>query len=374
MQSSGFIAEKLKLIKPSATLAVTAKAAELRAAGKDVIGLGAGEPDFNTPENIANAGILAIQDGQTRYTAVPGLPRLKEAVCDKLKRENSIQYESSEIIVGTGAKQVLFNALFATLNPGDEVIIPAPYWVSYPDMTLLAGGTPVIVPCGKKEGFKLKPEQLEKAITDKTKWVIINSPSNPTGAVYTKEELQAIAEVLLPHKNVHVLSDDIYEHIIYDDHKFYTMAQVAPALKDRVLTVNGVSKGYAMTGWRIGYGAGHPELIKAMSKIQSQSTSSASTISQFAALEALMGPQDSTKKNAEIFKKRRDLTVELLRSIQGIDCIKPSGAFYIFASCQELIGKKTKQGNMIQDDIEFAQYLVRRCTSCCGSRICIWYA
>ena len=349
------ISDSLKRIKPSPTIAVTQKARELRAAGKDVIGLGAGEPDFDTPENIKNAAIKAIKSGDTKYTAVDGTPVLKKAIVDKFKRENKIKYTIDQITVGTGGKQVLYNAFMATLNKGDEVIIPAPFWVSYPDMVLLAGGKPKIVKCTEKEGFKLTASKLKKAITKKTKWVILNSPSNPTGAGYSKKEIEDLARVLIRNKKVHILSDDIYEHIRYDNFNFYTIAQNSN-LKDRTLTMNGVSKSYAMTGWRIGYAAGPKDIIKAIGKIQSQSTSNPSSISQAAAVEALNGNQGFIKKRSKAFKERRDFVVKSLNAIKGINCLTPNGAFYVFPSCRGLLNKKTK----IKTDTEFVQKLLEQ--------------
>ena len=350
------ISDSLKRIKPSPTIAVTQKARELRAAGKDVIGLGAGEPDFDTPENIKKAAIKAIKSGDTKYTAVDGTPVLKKAIVDKFKRENKIKYTIDQITVGTGGKQVLYNAFMATLNKGDEVIIPAPFWVSYPDMVLLAGGKPKIVKCTEKEGFKLTASKLKKAITKKTKWVILNSPSNPTGAGYSKKEIEDLARVLIRNKKVHILSDDIYEHIRYDNFNFYTIAQNSK-LKDRTLTMNGVSKSYAMTGWRIGYAAGPKDIIKAIGKIQSQSTSNPSSISQAAAVEALNGNQGLITKRSKAFKERRDFVVKSLNSINGINCLTPDGAFYVFPSCKGLLNKKTK----LKTDTEFVQKLLEQC-------------
>ena len=347
------VSNSLKRIKPSPTIAVSQKARELKAAGKDVIGLGAGEPDFDTPENIKQAAIAAINRGDTKYTVVDGTPDLKKAIVNKFKRENNLEYSTNEITVGTGGKQVIYNALMATLNKGDEVIIPAPYWVSYPDMVLLAGGNPKIVKCNENDGFKLTPKNLKKAITKKTKWLILNSPSNPTGASYTKEEIEALSEVLIKNKNVHILSDDIYEHITYDNFNFFTIAQVSK-LKNRTLTMNGVSKSYAMTGWRIGYAAGPKEIIKAISKIQSQSTSNPSSISQAAAVEALNGTQDFIQERSNAFKERRDFVVNSLNNIKGISCLKPSGAFYVFPSCKKLLGKKTK----LKTDKDFVEKLL----------------
>ena len=349
------ISDSLKRIKPSPTIAVTQKARELRAAGKDVIGLGAGEPDFDTPDNIKNAAIKAIKSGDTKYTAVDGTPALKKAIVDKFKRENKINYTTDQITVGTGGKQVLYNAFMATLNKGDEVIIPAPFWVSYPDMVLLAGGKPKIVKCTEQEGFKLTPSKLKKAITKKTKWLILNSPSNPTGAGYTKKEIQNLAKVLIKNKKVHILSDDIYEHIKYDNFNFFTIAQI-PQLKDRTLTMNGVSKSYAMTGWRIGYAAGPKNIIKAIGKIQSQSTSNPSSISQAAAVEALNGNQSFIKKRSKAFKERRNFVVQSLNNIDGINCLTPEGAFYVFPSCKGLLNKKTG----LKTDTEFVQKLLEK--------------
>ena len=349
------VSNNLKRIKPSPTIAVTSKAREMRAAGKDVIGLGAGEPDFDTPDNIKDAAIEAIKRGETKYTAVDGTPKLKKAIQGKFIRENNLSYELDQISVGTGGKQVLYNVFMATLNPGDEVIIPAPYWVSYPDMVLLAGGKPKIVKCSEKNEFKITPDELKKAIGKKTKWLIINSPSNPTGSCYTKNEIEELSKILIKNKNVYVLSDDIYEHIIYDDFKFFTIAQIK-ALKDRTLTMNGVSKSYSMTGWRIGYGAGPKDIIKAVAKIQSQSTTNPSSISQAAAVEALNGTQDFIKTRSDSFKERRDYVVDTLNSINGLSCLKPSGAFYVFPNCKKLLGKKTK----LKTDKEFVEKLLEK--------------
>ena len=349
------ISDSLKRIKPSPTIAVTQKARELRAAGKDVIGLGAGEPDFDTPDNVKNAAIKAIKSGDTKYTAVDGTPALKKAIIAKFKRENKLSYTADQITVGTGGKQVLYNAFMATLNKGDEVIIPAPFWVSYPDMVLLAGGKPKIVKCTEQEGFKLTPSKLRKAITKKTKWLILNSPSNPTGAGYTKKEIEELAKVLVKNKKVHILSDDIYEHIKYDNFNFYTIAQNSK-LKDRTLTMNGVSKSYAMTGWRIGYAAGPKDIIKAIGKIQSQSTSNPSSISQAAAVEALNGNQGFIQKRSKAFKERRDFVVKSLNNIKGINCLTPNGAFYVFPSCKGLLNKKTK----LKTDTDFVQKLLEK--------------
>ena len=349
------ISDSLKRIKPSPTIAVTQKARELRAAGKDVIGLGAGEPDFDTPDNVKNAAINAIKSGDTKYTAVDGTPALKKAIIAKFKRENKLSYTADQITVGTGGKQVLYNAFMATLNKGDEVIIPAPFWVSYPDMVLLAGGKTKIVKCTEQEGFKLTPSKLRKAITKKTKWLILNSPSNPTGAGYTKKEIEELAKVLVKNKKVHILSDDIYEHIKYDNFNFYTIAQNSK-LKDRTLTMNGVSKSYAMTGWRIGYAAGPKDIIKAIGKIQSQSTSNPSSISQAAAVEALNGNQGFIKKRSKAFKERRDFVVKSLNNIKGIKCLTPNGAFYVFPRCKGLLNKKTK----LKTDTDFVQKLLEK--------------
>ncbi|MAM25114.1 MAG: aspartate aminotransferase [Rhodobacteraceae bacterium] len=348
----------LDRVKPSPTIAVTTKAAELKAAGRDVIGLGAGEPDFDTPDNIKEAGIAAIRAGKTKYTAVDGIPELKQAICDKFRRDNGLSYTPAQVSVGTGGKQVLYNALMATLNPGEEVVIPAPYWVSYPDMVLLAGGEPVIAPATLETDFKLSPEALEAAITPRTKWFIFNSPSNPTGAGYTRDELKALTDVLMRHPHVWVMSDDMYEHLAYDDFTFCTPAEVEPALFDRTLTVNGVSKAHAMTGWRIGYAAGPEKLIGAMRKIQSQSTSNPCTISQWAAVEALSGPQDYIAPNNEMFARRRDLVVAMLNEIEGVTCPKPEGAFYVYPSIAGLIGKTSKGGAEITDDEAFATALL----------------
>ncbi|WP_319485991.1 pyridoxal phosphate-dependent aminotransferase [uncultured Cohaesibacter sp.] len=352
-----FIAEQLSRVKPSATIAVTNKARELKAAGRDVIGLGSGEPDFDTPDNIKAAAIKAINEGKTKYTAVDGLPELKEAICAKFKRENGLDYKPNQVTVGTGGKQVLYNALVCTLNPGDEVLIPTPYWVSYPDMVLLAGGEPVIVEADQ-ETFKLTPEALEAAITPKTKWLIFNSPSNPSGAAYSEAELKALTDVLVKHPQVWVMSDDMYEHLVYDDFKFTTPAQIEPKLYDRTLTVNGVSKAYAMTGWRIGYAAGPVELIKAMAKLQSQSTSNPCSIAQYASVEALNGTQDFIAERADVFKQRRDLVVKALNECEGITCPTPEGAFYVFPSCAGTIGKTAPSGKVIETDEDFVTELL----------------
>lgn len=348
----------LSRVKPSPTIAVTTKAAEMRRAGHDVIGLGAGEPDFDTPENIRAAGIRAIEEGKTRYTPPDGIPELKEAICAKFKRDNGLDYVPAQVSVGTGGKQILYNALMATLNPGDEVIIPAPYWVSYPDMVLLAGGEPVVVPAGIETGFKLSAEALEAAITPRTRWFIFNSPSNPTGAGYTWDELKALTDVLMRHPHVWVMTDDMYEHLAYDDFKFCTPAQVEPGLYDRTLTCNGVSKAYAMTGWRIGYAAGPEVLIGGMRKIQSQSTSNPCTISQWAAIEALNGPQDFIAENNKVFVRRRDLVVEMLNAIEGVTCPVPEGAFYVYPSIAGLIGRTSEGGTRIDSDEGFATALL----------------
>lgn len=352
------IAARLNRIKPSPTLAVDARAKELKAQGRDVINLGAGEPDFDTPDFIKAAAKAAIDAGKTKYTPVDGTPELKDAIIAKFKRDHGLTYTREQVSVGTGGKQVLFNALMATLNAGDEVIIPAPYWVSYPDMTLLAEGTPVFVECSQKDGFKMKPDALEKAITKKTKWVILNSPSNPSGAAYTHDEMKALTDVLLRHPHVWVMSDDMYEKIVYDGFKFVTPAQVEPKLYDRTLTVNGVSKAYAMTGWRIGYAGGPAELIKAMSKMQSQSTSNPSSISQAAAAAGLTGDESFLKERNDAFKVRRDIVVKMLNEAEGIDCPVPEGAFYVYASCAGCIGRKTPDGKVIENDQDFVTYLL----------------
>jgi aspartate aminotransferase len=353
-----FLASRLARIKPSATIVVTSKARELKAAGRDVIGLGAGEPDFDTPDNVKAAAIKAIQSGDTKYTAVDGTPALKAAISAKFKRENGLDYKPEQITVGTGGKQVLYNALMATLEPGDEVIIPAPYWVSYPDMVLLAEGTPVAVPCPQNNGFKLLPEDLAAAITPKTKWLILNSPSNPTGAAYTKAEMKALTDILVKHPHVWVMTDDMYEHLVYDGFEFTTPAQVEPKLYDRTLTVNGVSKAYCMTGWRIGYAGGPANLIKAMATVQSQSTSNPSSISQAAAVEALNGTQHFIAEHNAVFKERRDMVVDMLNKAPGITCHRPEGAFYVYPSCAGTIGKKTPQGKVIESDDDFVTYIL----------------
>lgn len=354
----GFISDSLNRIQPSATIAISTKAQVLQAEGKNVIGLAAGEPDFETPRNIKDAAIAAINAGKTRYTAVDGIPELKKAIAGKFKRENNLDYRPSQVSVGTGGKQVLFNALMATVNPGDEVIVPAPYWVSYPDIVMLAGGTPVIVQGDAAKGFKLQAAALEKAITAKTKWIILNSPSNPSGAAYSHGEMKALTDVLMKHPHVWVLTDDMYEHLVYDDFKFCTPVEVEPALYDRTLTMNGVSKSYCMTGWRIGYAAGPESLIKAMAKLQSQSTSNPSSISQWAAVEALNGPQDFIAEHNKIFVERRDLVVSMLNQAKGISCMTPEGAFYVYPSCAGTIGKTAPSGKVISSDEDFVSELL----------------
>jgi aspartate aminotransferase len=354
-----FLADTLQRIKPSATIAVTDKARALKLAGRDVIGLGAGEPDFDTPDNIKEAAIKAIREGRaSKYTNVDGVAELKAAVVAKFKRENGLDYKPSQISVGTGGKQVLYNAFVATLNPGDEVIIPAPYWVSYPDMVLLAGGKPVPVVATAESGFKISPEQLERAITPRTKWLLLNSPSNPTGSAYTRAELKALTDVLVRHPHVWVMSDDMYEHLVYDDFVFTTPAQVEPGLYDRTLTINGVSKAYCMTGWRIGFAGGPEPLIKAMAAIQSQSTSNPAAVSQWAAVEALNGPKGFIPKHNKIFKERRDLCVSMLNQAKGIHCHKPEGAFYVYPSCTGTIGKLAPSGHKIGNDEDFVTELL----------------
>ncbi len=353
-----FLAEQLSRVQPSATIAVSNKARELKAAGRDVIGLGAGEPDFDTPDNIKKAAIDAITRGETKYTAVDGIPELKKAIAEKFKRENGIDYEPGQCFVAPGGKPIIYNAMMATLNPGDEVIIPAPYWVSYPDIVLLAGGTPVAVEATIEHNFKLQPDQLEAAITEKTKWIIFNSPSNPTGAAYTRDELKALTDVLVKHPHVWILTDDMYEHLVYDDFEFCTPVQIEPSLKDRTLTMNGVSKAYAMTGWRIGYAAGPQVLINAMRKIQSQSTSNPTSISQWAALEALNGTQDFIPERAKVFKERRDMVVAMLNECEGLECPTPEGAFYVYPSCAGCIGKTAPSGKVIENDSDFVTELL----------------
>jgi|TARA_Y100000310_G_scaffold179756_1_gene179712 aspartate aminotransferase len=351
------VSNSLKKIKPSPTLAVTQKAKELKAAGKDVIGLGAGEPDFDTPENIKQAAIDAINRGETKYTAVDGTPKLKKAIVEKFRRENELNYDLNQISVGTGGKQIIYNVMVATVNQGDEVIIPAPYWVSYPDIVLLAGGNPIVIKCSENENFKITPEKLKDSITAKTKWLILNSPSNPTGSCYSEKEIKSLAKVLIENKQVYILSDDIYEHIIYGNFNFFTIAQIKE-LKDRTLTMNGVSKSYAMTGWRIGYGAGPKEIIKAMAKIQSQSTTNPSSISQAAAVEALNGTQNFIIERSKAFQERRDFVVKSLNEIKGLNCLNPDGAFYVFPNCSKLLNKKDKKGKLLKTDSDFIESLL----------------
>ncbi len=352
------VANRLGRIKPSPTLAVGAKVAELKAEGRDIIGLGAGEPDFDTPDFIKEAAKAALDAGKTKYTVVDGTAELKQAIIDKFKRDNELEYTKEQISVGSGGKQVLYNALMATVNEGDEVIIPAPYWVSYPDMVLLAEGTPVIVECSKENDFKLQPEDLEKAITEKTKWIILNSPSNPTGAAYSYDEMKKITDILVKYPHVYVMVDDMYEHLVYDGFEFVTPAQVEPAIFDRTLTINGVSKAYSMTGWRIGYAGGPKEIIKAMAKIQSQSTSNPCSISQEAATAALNGNQSFLAERNEVFKRRRDMVVSMLNECEGISCATPEGAFYVYPSCAGCIGKKTPEGKIIETDEDFVTYVL----------------
>ncbi len=353
-----FISDRVKSIKPSQTIAVTSKARELKELGKDVIGLGAGEPDFDTPIHIKDAAIKAIKEGKTKYTAVDGVLELKEAICEKFLRDNQLGYDIDEISVGAGGKQVLFNALLATIDKGDEVIIPAPYWVSYPDMVVIAEGIPVILETSKENNFKVTLEQLKKKITLKTKWIIINSPSNPTGSVYSMDELKEIGKILDEHPHVGIISDDIYEKIVYDNFQFSTLASIIPQHKNRIITVNGVSKAYSMTGWRIGYAGASKEIIKSMAKIQSQSTTNPSSVSQYAALEALKGEEDFIEKNNQMFKKRRDIISDIINQCKGLSVNKPKGAFYIFPSCSELIGSKTANGIVLKDDSAFCEYLI----------------
>ena len=353
-----FLASRLARVKPSATIAISAKANALKAQGKNIIALSFGEPDFDTPDNIKEAAIKAIRSGDTKYTAVDGTAKLKEAIVAKFKRENGLTYTTKQVTVGTGGKQVLYNAFMATLSAGDEVIIPAPYWVSYPDMVLLAEGTPVFVACTQETNFKMKAADLERAITPKTKWVLLNSPSNPSGAAYTRSELKALTDVLVRHPHVWVLTDDMYEHLVYDDFKFSTPAQIEPSLYDRTLTMNGVSKAYCMTGWRIGYAGGPEKLIKAMGDVQSQSTSNPCSISQAAAVEALNGVQDFIPKNNTVFKQRRDLVVKMLNAAQGLDCHTPEGAFYVYPSCAGLIGATTPSGQTLKNDEDVCGYLL----------------
>jgi aspartate aminotransferase len=352
------IANRLSRIKPSPTIAVTQKARDLKAQGRDIIALGLGEPDFDTPAHIIEAATKAMERGETRYTPVPGTPELRQAISAKLKRENGLDYTPDQISVACGGKQSIYNALMATLDPGDEVIIPTPYWVSYPDITLLAEGTPVIVDCPAENGFKLRPEDLEAAITPKTKWLLMNSPSNPSGAAYSRAEMKAITDVLMRHEHVWVMPDDIYEHIVYDDFEFCTPAQVEPGLFDRTLTLNGMSKAYCMTGWRVGYAAGPDELIKGINNIQGQSTTHTSSISQAAAIAALEGPQDFITENNAIFKDRRDLVVSMLNQANGLSCPTPEGAFYVYPSCAGMIGKKTPDGSTIETDEDAVTYLL----------------
>ena len=351
-------ADRLARVKPSPTMAMTALATELQAAGRDIIALSQGEPDFDTPDNIREAAIAAIRRGETRYTVFDGRIELKQAVCGKFKRENGLNYEPSQITISSGGKQVLYNALVATISPGDEVVIPAPFWVSYPEMVLLCDGVPVPVSCPQSNGFRLRPEDLETAITPRTKWLILNSPSNPTGAAYSEADLRSVAEVLLRHPQVWVMTDDMYEHLVYDDFEFTTIAQVEPRLYERTLTVNGVSKAYCMTGWRIGYGGGPKALIKAMGAIQSNSTANPCSISQAAAIEALNGPQDFIAVHNRSFKERRDLVVDMLNRVPGLFCPRPEGAFYVYPSCAGVIGKRTPVGATIANDEDFARYLL----------------
>ncbi len=353
-----FIANRLSRIKPSPTIAVTQKARDLKAEGRDIIGLGAGEPDFDTPAHIIEAAKRALDNGETRYTAVAGTIELREAIAAKLKRDNNLDYTPDQISVACGGKQSIYNALMASVDPGDEVIIPTPYWVSYPDITLLAEGTPVFIDCPAESGFKLKPEDLKAAITPKTKWLIMNSPSNPSGAGYTREEMKALTDVLMRHDHVWVMPDDIYEHIVYDDFEFTTPAQVEPGLIGRTLTLNGMSKAYCMTGWRVGYAAGPDEIIKGINKIQGQSTTHTSSISQAAAIAALEGPHDFIAENNKVFKERRDLVVSMLNQANGITCSTPQGAFYVYPSCAGMIGKKTPDGTTIENDEDAVTYLL----------------
>lgn len=357
-QKMAFLADALSRIKPSATIAVTQMARDLKAKGKDVISLSVGEPDFDTPQNIKDAAIAAIARGETKYTPVAGIPELRKAIADKFKRENGLDYKPEQVIVGTGGKQILFNAFMATINPGDEVVIPAPFWVSYPEMIALCGGTPVFVETTIENNFKLTAEQLDKAITPRTKWFMFNSPSNPSGAAYSKEELKALTDVLMKHPHVWVLTDDMYEHLVFGDFVYYTPAQVEPQLYDRTLTMNGVSKAYAMTGWRIGYAAGPLPLIKAMDMIQGQQTSGACSVAQWAAVEALNGPQDFITESKKAFEERRDLVVSMLNQATGIVCPKPEGAFYVYPSCAGLIGKTAPSGKVIETDEDFVMELL----------------
>ena len=352
------VADRMSAIKPSPTMAVTAKAAELKAQGVPVIGLGAGEPDFDTPDHVKEAGIQAIKDGKTKYTPSTGIPELRQAISDKFKRENDLDYALNQISIGVGGKQVLFNAIMASVNPGDEVIIPAPYWVSYPDMVLIAGGTPVTVPCGQENAFKMTPADLEAAITPKTKWLILNSPSNPTGSCYTAEDMQALAAVLEKHPHVWVMTDDMYEHLVYDGFEFKTFAQVAPSLVDRTLTINGVSKAFAMTGWRLGYAGGPVELIKAMNNIQSQSASHATSFVQYGAVAALNGDMGFLAERNAVYKERRDMVVGMLNEAPGIDCLTPEGAFYVYPSVAGCMGKTTSKGTVLNTDGDFVSALL----------------
>ncbi|WP_091738021.1 pyridoxal phosphate-dependent aminotransferase [Phenylobacterium immobile] len=350
--------DALARVKPSATLAADQKARDLKAAGRNVIGLAAGEPDFDTPQNIKEAAIKAIMDGKTKYTNVDGIAELKQAVADKFERENGLKYKPSQVNIAPGGKPVIWNAMLATLNPGDEVIVPTPYWVSYWDIVAMAGGTPKALPTSAATGFKIQPEKLEEAITPRTRWILLNSPSNPSGAAYTRAELKAITDVLMRHPQVWILTDDMYEHLVFDDFEFTTPAQIEPGLYDRTLTMNGVSKAYAMTGWRIGYAAGPEELIKLMAKVMSQTTSNACSISQWAAVEALNGPQDFIKPNAKLFQERRDLVVSMLNQAHGIQCPTPEGAFYVYPSCEGLIGKTAPSGKVITSDMDFCNELL----------------
>ena len=353
-----FISDTLARVKPSATIAVTQKARDLKAKGRDVISLSVGEPDFDTPDNVKEAAIAAIRRGETKYTPVPGIVPLREAIAKKFKRENNLDYKPTQTIVGTGGKQILFNAFLATCNPGDEVVIPAPFWVSYPDMVLIGGGTPVIVQTTLEKNFKLQPEDLERAITPKTKWVLLNSPSNPSGAAYSRAEMKSLTDVIMRHPDVWVLTDDIYEHLVYGDFTFCTPAEVEPGLMDRTLTMNGVSKSYAMTGWRIGYAAGPDRLIKAMDMLQGQQTSGACSIAQWASVEALEGPQDFIPRSRKVFEGRRDLVVSMLNQAKGLKCPVPEGAFYVYPSCAELIGRTAPSGKVIETDEDFVTELL----------------
>ena len=355
-----FLADALSRVKPSATMVVTQKARDLKNAGRDVISLSVGEPDFDTPDNIKQAAIEAIKRGETKYPPVLGIPPLREAIAKKFQRENGLDYKASDVIVGTGGKQILYNAFLVTMNKGDEVIIPAPFWVSYPDMVLLNGGEPVLIPTRIEDGYKLQPEDLERAITPRTKWLVLNSPSNPTGAAYTRDELKALTDVLVKHPHVWVLSDDMYEHLTYGDFAFTTPVQIEPSLKPRALTMNGVSKAYAMTGWRIGYAAGPAELIKAMDMVQGQQTSGACTISQWASVEALNGPQDFIPERRKAFEERRDLVVSMLNQAKYLQCPKPEGAFYVYPSVKDAIGKKAASGRLIGTDEDFVSELLEQ--------------